>query len=152
MKKKKIIKTVYNLFFKLKFFIQNILLKILVKIIPKIDREHLIKIGKKKKSICIVEDEYKFLIREPDQFLAKKNYCILPNALAVTYAIAIASKKEKIKNIFLAGIDGYDNLNSKNNELNLTFQLIKANTKCNILSITPTALNLDIKSLFSFEI
>jgi 4-hydroxy 2-oxovalerate aldolase len=87
-----------------------------------------------------------------DEFLAKKNYCILPNALAVTYAIAIASKNEKIKNIFLAGIDGYDNLNSKNNELNLTFQLIKANTKCNILSITPTALNLDIKSLFSFEI
>ena len=87
-----------------------------------------------------------------DEFLAKENYCILPNALAVTYAIAVASKNKKIKNIFLAGIDGYNNLNSKNNELSQTFQLIKTNTKCNILSITPTALDLDIKSLFSFEI
>ena len=76
----------------------------------------------------------------------------MPNALAVTYAIAVASKNKKIKNIFLAGIDGYNNLNSKNNELSQTFQLIKTNTKCNILSITPTALDLDIKSLFSFEI
>lgn len=41
--------------------------------------------------------------------------------------------KYKNKKYFLAGIDGYDNLNSKNNELNLTFDLIKANTKCNIL-------------------
>lgn len=67
-------------------------------------------------------------------------------------SIAIASKNEKLKNIYLAGIDGYDNLNYKNNELNLTFQVIKANINCNIFSITPTALNLDIKSLFSFDI
>jgi 4-hydroxy 2-oxovalerate aldolase len=86
------------------------------------------------------------------KFLSKENYCILPNALAITYAIAIASKNKKIKNIYLAGIDGYDNFNNKNNELNLTFEVIKKNINCNILSITPTALNLDIKSLFSFEL
>lgn len=87
-----------------------------------------------------------------NEFSPKEKYCILPNALAVTYSIAIASKNKKLKNIYLAGIDGYDNINYKNNELNLTFQVIKKNIKFNIFSITPTALNLDIKSLFSFDI
>ncbi len=87
-----------------------------------------------------------------DEFLPKESYCILPNALAVTYAIAVASKNKNTKNIYLAGIDGYDNLNNKNSELNLTFQVIKTNITCNIFSITPTALNLEIKSIFSFEL
>ena len=82
--------------------------------------------------------------------MSKESYCVLPNALALTYSLAIAIKNTEIKNIYLAGIDGYDNLSNKNNELNLTLQLIKTNTNCNIFSITPTALNIDIKSIFSF--
>ncbi len=85
-----------------------------------------------------------------DKFLSKESYCVLPNALALTYSLAIALKNTEVKNIYLAGIDGYDNSSNKNNELNLTLQLIKTNTNCNIFSITPTALNIDIKSIFSF--
>lgn len=89
---------------------------------------------------------------DKDKFLPKETHCVIPNALALTYSIAIATKNKEIKNIYLAGVDGYDNLSYKNNELNLTFQTIKRNTKCNIISITPSALDIDIESLFSFEL
>jgi 4-hydroxy 2-oxovalerate aldolase len=87
-----------------------------------------------------------------DKFTANKNYCTLPNALALTYALAIASKNNSVKNIYLAGIDGYENSNKKNTELNATLQLYKSVHNLNTLSITPTSLNIESKSIFSFEI
>lgn len=52
----------------------NLFIKLIVFIIPKIDREKLIKIGKKKNTICIVEEQYEVLIKEPKQSLAKKRF------------------------------------------------------------------------------
>jgi hypothetical protein len=57
-----------------KISIVEIILKILNIIIPKIERNTLISIGKKKKSICIVEDAYEFIVQEPEQELAKKRF------------------------------------------------------------------------------
>jgi hypothetical protein len=57
-----------------KISINEIILKILNTIIPKIERGALISIGKKKKSICIVEDAYEFIVQEPEQELAKKRF------------------------------------------------------------------------------
>jgi len=54
--------------------LNDIFLRIFLKIIPKIDRESLIEFGKKKNSICIVEDAYEFLVQEPKQELAKKRF------------------------------------------------------------------------------
>ena len=87
-----------------------------------------------------------------DTFTANKNYCTLPNALALTYALAIASKNNSVKNIYLAGIDGFENSNKKNTELNTTLQLYKSVHNLNTLSITPTSLNIESQSIFSFEI
>lgn len=88
---------------------------------------------------------------EKDKFLTKENYCILPNALALTYSLAIASKSSKAQNIYLVGFDGYDRLTNKNNELNSTFEIFKSFINCNILSLTPTNLNIETKSIYSFN-
>ena len=52
----------------------KLFIKLIVFIIPKIDREKLIKIGKKKNTICIVEEKYEVLIKEPKQSLAKERF------------------------------------------------------------------------------
>ena len=52
----------------------KLLIKLIVFIIPKIDREKLIKIGKKKSTICIVEEQYEVSIKEPKQSLAKERF------------------------------------------------------------------------------
>ena len=52
----------------------KLLIKLLVCIIPKIGRDKLIKIGKKKKSICVVEEQYEVLIKKPNQSLAKERF------------------------------------------------------------------------------
>jgi hypothetical protein len=58
MKKKSKYNSIFNFFFKFKSSVIIIFVKILSRIIPKIDREKLIKIGKKKNTICIVENQY----------------------------------------------------------------------------------------------
>ena len=50
----------------------NLSLRALLKIVPKINRNELIKMGKRKNSIYVVENPYDFLIKEPKQKLAKK--------------------------------------------------------------------------------
>lgn len=61
-------------YYRTKIILFNILIKLILNIIPSINRENLIKIGKKRKSIIIVENEYEFLIKEPSQSLAKKRF------------------------------------------------------------------------------
>jgi hypothetical protein len=57
-----------------RILIFEIIIKILNIIIPKIDRNTLISIGKKKNSISVVEDAYEFVVAEPKQALAKKRF------------------------------------------------------------------------------
>ena len=74
----------------------------------------------------------------------KKNYCIIPNSLAISYsfAIAIAGKAQKI---YLAGFDGFNIDDTKNDETQLIFNLIKKRfKKLGLYSITPTKYNLKI--------
>ena len=52
----------------------NLSLRALLKIVPKINRNELIKMGKRKNSIYVVENPYDFLIKEPKQKLAKKRF------------------------------------------------------------------------------
>jgi hypothetical protein len=60
--------------FEKKIKIIHVILKILNLIIPRIERNTLIRVGKKSKSICIVEDAYEFVVEEPEQELAKKRF------------------------------------------------------------------------------
>lgn len=82
-----------------------------------------------------------------NKIIVKKNYCIVPNSLAVSYSLSIALAG-KSKKIFLAGFDGYDEDDSKNDETDLIFRIInKTFRKLKILSITKTKYNL--KKYFS---
>lgn len=77
-----------------------------------------------------------------NKIIVKKNYCVLPNSLAVSYSLSIAIAG-KSKKIFLAGFDGYDEDDSKNDETDLILKVIKKTyKKLKILSITKTKYNL----------
>ena len=72
------------------------------------------------------------------KILIKKTHCIMPNSLAVSYSFAIAIAG-KTKKILLAGFDGYKVDDTKNDETQLIFNLIKKKfRKINLFSVTPT--------------
>lgn len=61
----------------------------------------------------------------------------MPNALAVSYALAIAIAG-KTKKIFFAGFDGYRLNDTRNDETQLIFKLVKQKyTGIKFYSITP---------------
>ncbi len=73
------------------------------------------------------------------RFKFSNNYVVLPNSLAITYALGI-STSGGAKKIFLAGLDGYIFNRPKNfemNELLQSYRLEKQSIKIN--SITPTS-------------
>jgi hypothetical protein len=70
----KIKKKYFEFCYKTKIVIVNIFINLILKIFPKINRKELIKIGYKKKTICIVENEYEFTIKQPSQALAKERF------------------------------------------------------------------------------
>jgi 4-hydroxy 2-oxovalerate aldolase len=77
-----------------------------------------------------------------NEIKVKKNYCILPNSLAISYSLSIALAG-KSKKIFLAGFDGYNEDDSKNDETDLILKMIKkADRKLKIISMTKTKYNL----------
>jgi len=76
------------------------------------------------------------------KILIKKDHCVMPNSLAVSYSFAIAIAG-KTKKIFLAGFDGYEEDDTKNDETQLIFNLIKKKYRnINLYSLTPTKYNL----------
>ena len=82
------------------------------------------------------------------KFRFEKNYVVLPNSLAVTYALGISTSGEA-KNIYLAGLDGYNDSSPKKFEMDDLFQnykLEKSSRK--IFSLTQT--NYKIKKIKKF--
>ena len=68
--------------------------------------------------------------------------CVIPNSLALSYALAV-SNSGKASKIFLAGFDGYQNNNPKKFLVDETLNLYKKNKKnIKIFSLTPTLYNL----------
>ena len=77
-----------------------------------------------------------------DKIIVKKNCCIVPNSLAVSYSLSIALAG-KSKKIFLAGFDGHDEDDTKNDETDLILNIIqKTFKKLKIFSITKTKYNI----------
>ncbi len=71
------------------------------------------------------------------KIIIRKNHCVMPNALAISYALAIAISG-KTKKIFFAGFDGYRLNDTRNDETQLIFKLIKKKyTGIKFFSITP---------------
>ena len=77
-----------------------------------------------------------------DYFKAHKNYCIISKPLVAAYALAIVSNS-KPKKIEIAGFDGFEEGDIRNNEMNEIFNNFhKKNTTMKIISLTPTTYNL----------
>ena len=87
----------------------------------------------------------------PNTFEVHNQYCIIPFPLVLAYALGV-SFSGSAKTIFLAGIDGYQAGDPRNDEINNLFNNAKEFNK-NIISLTPTIhKNLIIKSIYGFTI
>ena len=78
------------------------------------------------------------------KFKFEKNYVVLPNSLAICYALGIATSG-KANRIYLAGLDGYDNNSPKKYEMEDLFKNYNLENKAKkILSLTPTRYKINI--------
>ena len=79
-------------------------------------------------------------------------YCIIPNAFVLSYALAVVTSGS-VNNIYLAGFDGYEQGDLRNDEVNdllLKFKQAKPDSK--IIAITPTKYkNLISKSVYGIR-
>ena len=79
-----------------------------------------------------------------------KSSAIIPNSLAITYALAIANSG-RAKKIFLAGFDGYDTDDARRREIDELFHLYQSlHKKIDLVSITPTKYKVQSRSVYSF--
>ena len=73
-----------------------------------------------------------------NKFKFQRKYAVLPNSLAITYALGICTSGE-CKKIFLAGLDGYNKISPKKFEMDEVLQNYKLEKKAiKIFSLTPT--------------
>ena len=79
------------------------------------------------------------------KFKFEKNYVVLPNSLAISYALGVSTSGEA-KNIYLAGLDGYNDSSPKKFEIDDLFQNYKLEKNSRrIFSLTQT--NYKIKKI-----
>ena len=79
--------------------------------------------------------------------IPKKNFCVLPNPLAVGYALSIASSMYG-KNVYFAGFDGFD---SSNPGVDNTREIINYFSKKIIKRKPITITNSKYKNLFKLK-
>jgi len=78
------------------------------------------------------------------RFKFEKNYAVLPNALAISYALGVCTSGES-REIFLAGLDGYTENSPKKFEMDDLFQNYKLeNISITLRSLTPTNYKLKV--------
>ena len=82
-----------------------------------------------------------------------RNYCNIPSPLALAYSLATLGATN-VRDILLAGFDGYPKGDIRNQEVETIFDIFKKKyEKINIFSITPTNyFNLNSKSIYGFNI
>ena len=82
-----------------------------------------------------------------------KNYCTIPSPIALAYTLATLGATN-VKNIMLAGFDGYPKGDIRNQEVENIFDIFKKKyEKINIYSITPTNyFNVSSKSIYGFTL
>ena len=108
------------------------------------------RLSKEMKKFLNIKNVFNFGIEvKSDKFKFYKNHAILPNSLAISYALSIAYSG-KAKRILLAGFDGYASDDPRTVEMNNTFDLFRKSTnKVELLSITPTRYNLKSISIYA---
>ena len=86
-----------------------------------------------------------------DRFEVSDNYCVIPNSLVLSYALATLASGQA-KRILLAGFDGYGADDPRRKEVDNVFNLFLSNIKhCPILSITPTRYEIPVASIYALE-
>ncbi|MFV2047214.1 aldolase catalytic domain-containing protein [Metabacillus litoralis] len=87
---------------------------------------------------------------QENTFRFESNYCVLPNSLVFSYALAIATSG-KASRILLAGFDGYGADDPRTNEVNqLLFTFTKTSNTPPIISITPTQYEIETSSVYAY--
>ena len=78
-----------------------------------------------------------------------KSSAVIPNTLAISYALGIANSG-KAKKIFLAGFDGYEAEDPKRREMDELFSLYQSlKKKADLVSITPTKYKVKSVSVYA---
>ncbi len=88
------------------------------------------------KSIAKKAKNYGFIV-EKDHFNYFDKYCILPNTLAIGYAIAV-SLSGGCNKIYLAGLDGFKSNSAKNREMKNYLKFLISKSDIKITNITPS--------------
>lgn len=84
-----------------------------------------------------------------EKFEFFKNYAVLPNSLAISYALSIACSG-KARRVLLAGFDGYSSDDPRRVEMDNTFELFKKYSKnVEVISVTSTKYNLKSSSVYA---
>jgi len=103
-----------------------------------------------KKSIYLKKGkilDYGLFLDYKNKVRANKYFCELPSPLAIGYSLSIVISG-KSKNIYLAGIDGYDSNDPKSDETQRILNLFKNKYKSlHLISLTSTKYNLKTKTI-----
>lgn len=84
-----------------------------------------------------------------DRFEFYSNFCKAPTSLVVAYALALAASA-KVKEVYMAGFDGYSADDARNTEMNRILSLFAmAEHAVPVTSITPTRYNLNKISVYA---
>lgn len=84
----------------------------------------------------------------PKCFEFHETYCITPTSMVIAYALAVAISGH-VKQILLAGFDGYAPGDKRNDEMNdLLHTFFKNKSSVDLLSVTPTVYDIHQKSIY----
>ncbi|MEH6957403.1 aldolase catalytic domain-containing protein [Neobacillus drentensis] len=87
---------------------------------------------------------------QENTFMFESNFCVLPNSLVFSYALAIATSGNASR-ILLAGFDGYGADDPRTSEVNnLLNNFIQVTTTPEVISITPTQYKVSSSSVYAF--
>ena len=90
---------------------------------------------------------YNIKLSKNDRVSVNRKEILLPNFLVLGYALSVVISKN-VKNIYLAGFEGFGKNNYANDESENILKIFKNKfKKINILSVTPTKFNLRYKKL-----
>ena len=91
---------------------------------------------------------YGMQLCEHEQFRFYRDYCEIPSSLVLCYALAAATSGAA-KEILLAGFDGYESGDPRNEETEAIFEsYTKSENSLSVVSITPTSYRIPSKSVF----
>ena len=113
--------------------------------------------------LSMLPEEFKKVFKDKDikdfgiglsntHFEFHKSFCIIPNALVLSYALAVVTSGSARK-IYLAGFDGYPEGDSRNDEVNDLLSKYKTSKpEAEVIAITPTKYkNLISKSVYGIK-